>query len=121
MWISCGSCLLVVVGALVQMAILAAENRKRDKKYGKDRETVHLDRPTEFRNDEQFRYMLRTDRDWVLEVNTFHGASVGEPSGPLVGGEVSLEPPRSIVTIFSYAKSGFVLDGEQRLVNPILV
>jgi len=58
MWISCGSCLLVVVGALVQMAILAAENRMRDKKYGKDRETVHLDRPTEFGNDEQFRYML---------------------------------------------------------------
>ena len=49
---------MVVGGALVQMAILHLENRKRDKKYGKNRETTYLDNHTALGNDEQFRYML---------------------------------------------------------------
>jgi MFS family permease len=58
MWISCGACLLVVVFACLQMFILWRENKKRDEKYGANRDTVHLDTPTEFGNEKQFRYVL---------------------------------------------------------------
>ncbi|KAK7888350.1 hypothetical protein LTR67_008696 [Exophiala xenobiotica] len=58
MWVSCGACLLVVVTACMQMALLARANKKRDEKYGKNRDTVHLERPTEFGEDKQFRYMV---------------------------------------------------------------
>ncbi|KAK5240014.1 hypothetical protein LTR40_014102 [Exophiala xenobiotica] len=40
------------------MALLARANKKRDEKYGKNRDTVHLERPTEFGEDKQFRYMV---------------------------------------------------------------
>lgn len=58
MWISCGACLLVVVAACIQMMILHRANVKRDKKYGKNRETVHLEKPSEFGDDKQFRYVI---------------------------------------------------------------
>ena len=58
MWISCGACLLVVVCSCIQMALLHRANKKRDKKYGKDREVVHLENPNEFGNDKQFRYVV---------------------------------------------------------------
>jgi len=58
MWISCGACLLVVVCSCLQMFVLWRANKKRDKKYGKDRDTVHLDTPTEFGHDKQFRYVI---------------------------------------------------------------
>lgn len=58
MWISCGACFLVVITGLLQMALLHRANKKRDKKYGRDRETVHLETPTEFGNDKQFRYVV---------------------------------------------------------------
>lgn len=58
MWVSCGMSLLTFVGALLHMTALHLENKKRDKKYGKDRDTVHLENPTEFGNDAQFRFMI---------------------------------------------------------------
>lgn len=58
MWISCGACLIVVIAACIQMLILHRANVKRDKKYGKNRETVHLERPTEWGDDKQFRYVI---------------------------------------------------------------
>jgi peptidoglycan/LPS O-acetylase OafA/YrhL len=58
MWISCGACLLVVVTASMQMGLLHRANKKRDAKYGRDRETVHLEDPSEYGNDKQFRYVV---------------------------------------------------------------
>ncbi|OAP61468.1 hypothetical protein AYL99_03671 [Fonsecaea erecta] len=58
MWISCGACLIVVVTSLMQTGLLIQANRKRDKKYGRDRETVHLEEPGQFGDDKQFRYMV---------------------------------------------------------------
>jgi MFS family permease len=58
MWISCGACLLVVLFACIQMFVLWRANVKRDKKYGKNRDTIYLEVPTEFGNDKQFRYMI---------------------------------------------------------------
>ena len=58
MCVSCGMSLLVFVGASVHMGALYLENKKRDRKYGKDRDVVHLEHPTEYGNDAQFRYML---------------------------------------------------------------
>lgn len=58
MWISCGACFLVVATACMQMGILFHANQKRDRKYGRDRETVHLERPSEFGHDKEFRYMV---------------------------------------------------------------
>jgi len=58
MWVSCGACLIVVVAACMQMAILHRANKKRDEKYGAQRDVVHLERPTEFGEDKQFRYMV---------------------------------------------------------------
>ncbi|KAI1622170.1 retrograde regulation protein 2 [Exophiala viscosa] len=58
MWISCGACLITVVAACMQMGLLIRANKKRDEKYGANRDTVHLERPTEFGEDKQFRYMV---------------------------------------------------------------
>jgi len=58
MWISCGACLLVVITSCMQMAVLHRANVKRDRKYGRDREVVHLEQPSEFGNDKQFRYVV---------------------------------------------------------------
>lgn len=58
MWISCGACLLVVVTSSMQMVILHRANKKRDAKYGRDRETTHLEDPSEYGNDKQFRYVV---------------------------------------------------------------
>jgi dipeptide/tripeptide permease len=58
MWISCGACLLVVLFSCMQMFVLWRANKKRDQKYGADRDTVHLETPTEFGHDKQFRYVL---------------------------------------------------------------
>lgn len=58
MWISCGACLLVFFLALVQMAILHQNNKKRDAKYGKNRDVTHLDAHDELGNDKRFRYVL---------------------------------------------------------------
>ena len=58
MWISCGACLITVVAACMQMGLLVRANKKRDEKYGANRDTVHLERPTEFGDDKQFRYMV---------------------------------------------------------------
>ena len=58
MWISCGACFIVVVTSAMQMFLLHRANKKRDEKYGKNRETVHLETPTEYGNDKQFRYMV---------------------------------------------------------------
>ena len=43
MWISCGACLLVFFCAVLQTFILWRANKKRDRKYGKDRDWTHLD------------------------------------------------------------------------------
>jgi len=58
MWISCGACFITVVAACMQMAILHRANQKADEKYGRQRDVTHLERPTEWGNDEQFRYMV---------------------------------------------------------------
>lgn len=58
MWISCGACLLVVLFACMQMTILWRANKKRDKKYGKDRDETHLDVTNGLGNDKYFRYVI---------------------------------------------------------------
>jgi predicted MFS family arabinose efflux permease len=58
MWISCGACLVVVVAACLQMWILHRDNKKRDAKYGVDRETVHLETPGQWGEDKQFRFVV---------------------------------------------------------------
>lgn len=58
MWISCGACLLVFCLAIVQMLILHRNNKKRDEKYGKNRDITHLDAHDDMGNDKRFRYTL---------------------------------------------------------------
>lgn len=58
MWISCGACFLVFVLATVQSFLLWRENKRRDKKYGKERETTHLAVESQFGKDEHFRYVI---------------------------------------------------------------
>lgn len=58
MWISCGACLLVFVLATLQSFLLWKENKRRDAKYGKNRETTHLPVESDLGNDEHFRYVI---------------------------------------------------------------
>ena len=58
MWISCGACLMVFVLASLQSFLLWRENKRRDKKYGKNRETTHIPVQNELGNDEYFRYVI---------------------------------------------------------------
>jgi MFS family permease len=58
MWISCGACLLVCVLALLQTYLLWRENKKRDAKYGKDRDTTYIPVDNELGEDPYFRYVL---------------------------------------------------------------
>jgi MFS family permease len=58
MWISCGACLLVFVCAVLQSFILWRANKKRDRKYGKDRDWAHLDTGAGMGNDKKFRYVI---------------------------------------------------------------
>ncbi|KAF2094743.1 retrograde regulation protein 2 [Rhizodiscina lignyota] len=58
MWISCGGCLITTICGTAQVLLLMRENRKRDQLYGENRDTIHLEHPTEFGHDAQFRYMI---------------------------------------------------------------
>jgi len=58
MWISCGACLLVFTLATLQSFLLWKENKRRDAKYGKDRDTTHLAVHSELGTDAQFRYII---------------------------------------------------------------
>lgn len=58
MWVSCGACLLVVVCSCLQMFVLWRANKKRDAKYGRNRDWVHLDVGAKRGNDKMFRYVL---------------------------------------------------------------
>jgi hypothetical protein len=58
MWVSCGACLLVFFLACIQMVILWRANKKRDAKYGKDRDWTHLDTGAGMGNDKRFRYAV---------------------------------------------------------------
>lgn len=58
MWISCGACLLVVVFATIQSFLLWRENKKRDAKYGKERDTTYIGVHNTLGNDESFRYII---------------------------------------------------------------
>jgi len=58
MWVSCGACLIVVVLGCCQMWLLWRENRRRDKEFGRDRDTVNLSQPTRYGNDRRFRYAV---------------------------------------------------------------
>ena len=58
MWISCGACLLVFFLAGLQSFLLWRENKRRDKKYGSQRETTYLPVQGELGNDEHFRYII---------------------------------------------------------------
>jgi hypothetical protein len=59
MWISCGACLLVFFLAILQSLLLWKENQGRDRKYGKQRDTVYLAVQGELGNDKNFRYCYR--------------------------------------------------------------
>ena len=58
MWVSCGACLVVFVAACLQMFVLWRANKKRDRKYGKDRDWAHLDTGAGDGNDKMFRYTI---------------------------------------------------------------
>ncbi|KAE9374903.1 MFS general substrate transporter [Stipitochalara longipes BDJ] len=58
MWISCGACLLVFVLASLQSFLLWKENQRRDKKYGKQRDTTYIPVQDELGNDKYFRYVI---------------------------------------------------------------
>lgn len=58
MWISFTGCMLTFICGTAQTLLLRWENKKRDRKYGSDRDTVHLENPNDFGHDMQFRYML---------------------------------------------------------------
>lgn len=58
MWISCGACILVFVLATLQSYLLWRENKQRDKKYGKVRDTEHTNVESEFGDDANFRYII---------------------------------------------------------------
>lgn len=55
MWVSCGACLIVFVTACIQMLILRASNKRRDREYGKDRDWAHLDTTN---SEKMFRYVI---------------------------------------------------------------
>lgn len=58
MWISCGACLIVFAGAIFQIFVLWKENRRRDREFGKDRETRYLNSHSKLGNDEKFRFII---------------------------------------------------------------
>jgi MFS family permease len=58
MWVSSGACVLVFVCALLQSFILWRANKKRDRKYGKDRDWAHLDTGAGMGNDKRSRYVI---------------------------------------------------------------
>ncbi|KAN0099230.1 MFS general substrate transporter [Hyaloscypha variabilis] len=58
MWISCGACLLVFFLASLQSFLLWKENQRRDKKYGKQRDTTYIPVQDELGNDKYFRYVI---------------------------------------------------------------
>ncbi|RFU23683.1 hypothetical protein B7463_g12656, partial [Scytalidium lignicola] len=58
MWISCGACLLVFFLASLQSYLLWRENKKRDAKYGKERDTTYIPVQGELGNDKYFRYII---------------------------------------------------------------
>jgi len=58
MWISCGACLLVFFFASLQSFLLWRENKRRDKKYGKNRETTYIPVQGELGNDKYFRFVI---------------------------------------------------------------
>lgn len=58
MWISCGACILVFVLATLQSYLLWRENKKRDAKYGKERDTTYTAVQSELGDDKYFRYVI---------------------------------------------------------------
>ena len=58
MWISCGACLLVFFLATFQSILLWRENKRRDKKYGKTRDTTYNPVQNEWGIDPNFRYVI---------------------------------------------------------------
>jgi MFS family permease len=58
MWICCGACFLVFVLATLQSFLLWRENKRRDARYGRDREVTHLAVENESGKDEHFRYVI---------------------------------------------------------------
>ena len=58
MWISCGACLLVFFLATLQSFLLWKENQRRDKKYGKQRDTTYIPVQGELGNDKYFRFII---------------------------------------------------------------
>ncbi|KAG0651938.1 putative transporter [Hyphodiscus hymeniophilus] len=58
MWVSCGACLLIFFCASLQSFLLWQENKRRDKKYGKQRETAHLAVQSELGTEKYFRYII---------------------------------------------------------------
>lgn len=58
MWISCGACLLVFFLAIAQSIILWKENKRRDEKYGANRDTTYIGVESETGEDETFRFII---------------------------------------------------------------
>jgi hypothetical protein len=58
MWISCGACLLVFFLAMLQSFLLWRENQRRDRKYGKERDTTYIPVQDELGNDKYFRFVI---------------------------------------------------------------
>jgi hypothetical protein len=58
MWISCGACLIVFFGASLQSYLLWRENKKRDAKYGRDRETDAIQVHSALGNDDHVRFLI---------------------------------------------------------------
>lgn len=58
MWISCGACIVVFFLAGVQSIMLWRANRKRDRKYGVERDFEHLDAGGGMGFDKRFRYVI---------------------------------------------------------------
>lgn len=58
MWISCGACLVVFFLAGAQSWLLWRENKQRDRKYGKVRDTEYTRVESEFGDDANFRYII---------------------------------------------------------------
>lgn len=58
MWISCCACLMVFVLACVQSTLLWRANKKRDRKYGVNRDFEHVDSGGGMGFDKRFRYVI---------------------------------------------------------------
>lgn len=58
MWISCGACLLVFFLSGLQSFLLWRENKRRDRKYGKERDTTYIPVQDELGNDKYFRFVI---------------------------------------------------------------